>query len=363
MMPASPIHCPPNSTRSSRAGRAGFTLVEILMAIAISVLILGAAAIFMYSAFTMLESAQTDPGLEHHKLGVTSFLQYSFSTALPDSAIPVNPTAAGNTTAGGTAGNTTAGGSGNTGANGTLGSTTVGSGSSASTTPTSTGITGTSGLSSGIGNTTTSRAGTNMAPTVNSQDSAASSLAGNTTSPTSTSSNSTSGNSSAGNTTSGATENSTGGTNAAAAIQKTTLVAWGWPPTVSVGEDPYLTWVLPSDSPLLVWDNGPRPPIRCFLEFKDHEGLELIWVPPATPNNIEINAVRRTLLSPLVVRMTYMNYDAQGLKWNYSDTPPKDPTSGSYILPDFIQLTFDLNGKLSTMNVPIPPADTSVPLY
>jgi len=320
----------------------GFTLVEILMAIAISVLILGAASIFMYSSFTMLEQTQNDPGLEHHKLGVTGFLQYSFENALPDSAIPVSPNSTANSTA-----NTTAGAAAG-------GNSISGAAAPAAASPAA-------GL--GIGNTTTSRAGTSMAPTVNAENSATTNLLSSSTGGASSGGNSTSGNSSGGNSSASGADATASTDNAAAAIAKTTNVAWGWPPTVSVGEDPYLTWVMPSDSPLLIWENGPRPPIRCFLEYKDHEGLELIWVPPSTPNDIELNAVRRTLLSPLVVRMTYLYYDATGLKWDYSESPPKDPTTGSFILPDYIQLTFDLNGKLSTMNVAIPPADTSVPLY
>jgi len=362
--------CPPaaNLRRTGRqfagrgglpqACRAGFTLVEILMAIAISVLILGAASIFMYSAFSMLEQTQNDPGLEHHKLGVTNFLAYSFATALPDSAIPVNPNQNGNTTAGGTAaGNSTSGNS--TSGASTSGASTSGTSSSA-----------TSSLSSpmGVGNTTTSRApGVTMASTVNAinANTTGNSTTGATTSGNSTSGNSTSGASTSANSTAGSSDDSGAANNNPSAIQKTTLVSWGWPPSVDVGEDPSLTWVMNTDDPILVWDNGPRPPIRCFLSFKEHEGLELIWVPPYTPDNIEINAVRRTLLSPLVVKMTYVYYDAQSLTWDTSDSPPKDPSTGSYVIPDYIRLFFDLNGKTSQMDIPIPAAagTGTVPIY
>jgi hypothetical protein len=225
----------------------------------------------------------------------------------------------------------------------------------------------------GVGNTTTSRApGVTLASVVNAINA---NLTGNSTSGASTSGNSTSGAATGGNSTSGGTAsaNSTAGTtddsgaanNNPSAIQKTTLVTWGWPPGVDVGEDPYLTWVMQTDNPLLVWDNGPRPPIRCFLTFKEHEGLELIWVPPATPDDIEINAVRRTMLSPLVVKMTYVYYDAQSLTWDTSDSPPKDPSTGSYVVPDYIRLFFDLNGKTSNMDIPIPAAvgTGTVPIY
>jgi hypothetical protein len=215
----------------------------------------------------------------------------------------------------------------------------------------------------GGGNTTTSRAGTTMAPTVNGIASAAATAAGTTPAASTSTSASTAGTSAAGNTTSGASQDIAAANNNASVIQKTTNVAWGWPPTVDVGEDPELTWVMPTDSPLIVWDNGPHVPVRCFLQFKDHEGLELVWVPPTIPNDIEINPVRVTLLSALVVKLTYVYFDSNALTWDTSDSPPKDPTTGSYVLPDYVQLTFDLNGKLSTMSVAIPPSDTSVPLY
>jgi hypothetical protein len=329
--------------------------MEILMAIAISILILGAAAVFMYSAFSLLEQAQNDPGLEHQKLGVTSFLAYSFANALPDSSIPVNPNQGNSTT-----GNATAGAG--TGGNATAGAGTGGNATGAASTS--------SGLSTALGgsNTTTSRAGTALAPTVNGIASATANLTGNATGGNSTSGNSTSGNSTSGNSTSGnssadGSQDIAAANNQPSVIQKTTLVAWGWPPTVDQGMDPDLTWVASTDSPLIVWDNGPKVPVRCFLSFKANQGLELIWVPPYVPNDIEINPVRVTLLSALVVKMTYVYYDPNSSTWDTSDNAPKDPTSGSYVLPDYVQLVFDLNGKLSTMSVAIPAAQSGVPLY
>ncbi|MGH8335843.1 MAG: hypothetical protein ACRETL_03245, partial [Gammaproteobacteria bacterium] len=61
------------------------------MAIAISTLILSAAAMFMYSSFMLLEQAQNDPGLDHHKLTVSNFISSAFQTSLPDADIPQNP--------------------------------------------------------------------------------------------------------------------------------------------------------------------------------------------------------------------------------------------------------------------------------
>ncbi len=71
---------------------------------------------------------------------------------------------------------------------------------------------------------------------------------------------------------------------------------------------------------------------------------------------IEINPVRKTLLSSLVVKMTYFYFDPTTNDWDSSDKPPTDPTNSEYILPDFVRLTFDIEGKISNITVPMPAA-------
>jgi hypothetical protein len=333
---------PPAAMSSSPAARrvepraAGFTLVEILMAISLATLILGAAAVFVFSSFNILSTAQNDPGLDHHRLGVSSFLQYAFTESLPDSAIPnyanITNASSGNT-GGNTTGNSTSGNtSGNIGLS--LGGATVGS-----------------------SNTTTSNSGATFAPTDNT-------ISLNTDSSGNSSSSGGNSSSSGGNSSSSSGNDTDGTTQLTPeAPAKTPNVTWAWPPGVDQGEDPYLSFVLPADNPIVVLENAPPQPVRCFLEYKQDEGLEMIWVPPPQPNDEEINAVRRTMLSPVVTGMTYFYYDPNQQSWQNSDTPPKNPLTGNYVLPDYIRLTFNLDGKISNMTVTIPPAQTSVPIY
>ncbi len=209
---------------------------------------------FMYSSFMLLTDAENNPGLDHHKLGVVAFVSYAFQTSLPDTAIPVNPNQ-GNAT-----GNTTGNGTGNTTGN-------------------TTSTTSATNLTIGGLNITTSRAGTPMAPTENS-------LANSTSNTTSSPTSNTTANTTAktGNTTANSTANSTaddGSTSASnnpAPVSKTSYVAWGWPPGVSTAEDPSLTFVLPTDSPIIVWAKAPACPFAVFSISKlRRKAKALIW--------------------------------------------------------------------------------------
>ncbi len=261
--------------------RSAFTLVEILLAIALSTLVLLAAAVFVFSAFNLLTQTENDPGLEHHKLGVVGYLEFAFSQA---PAPPSNTTAGGNTTGPGFAGGT-----------GGLGGNSTSGGNSSSTT----------GPALSFGNSLT-------------------------------------GSISAGN--------------------QTNRVGWGFPPGVISIDNPYLTFRVDDDDPLLVWDGGPRPPATAWLYFKEGEGLSLIWQTDQQ-KLIDPNALQRTMLSPLVTKLEFVYYDATSTQWTSSDTPQKDPTTGAQLLPNFIRLTFRINNKDETMTVNLPSSQTNMPIY
>jgi prepilin-type N-terminal cleavage/methylation domain-containing protein len=310
--------CPGWAVASRRHG--GFTLVEILLSISISALILGSAATFLFATFNLFTTAENDPKLEFHKLGVAGFIQYAFSQAL-----------SGNSVAGGTAAaNTTA-------------------------------------------NATADLGGLNTAPTY----ATLVSLTVSTTTGGNTAGGA-GGNSTAGGTGGNTTDDSS--TPTAAAPAETPNVRLGWPPNVDATDNPYLTFNLDSTNPLLVWEQGPRPICVCWLMFKQGEGLELAWmpnVPTATTiyQQISTSPVLRTMLSPLVTKMEYVYYDPNSQTWNTSDEAPLAPTDATqttsststtgntYVLPDYILLTFDLNGKIEKISIPVPPLEKGVPIF
>ncbi|WOO40037.1 PulJ/GspJ family protein [Rubellicoccus peritrichatus] len=61
----------------------GFTLVEILMAVALGGLILVSASAFLMGVFNLSLIAEREPLFEEHVDSTTRFLEYAFSTALP----------------------------------------------------------------------------------------------------------------------------------------------------------------------------------------------------------------------------------------------------------------------------------------
>jgi hypothetical protein len=271
---------------------AGFTLVEVVLSIALSTLVLLAAAVFVFSAFNLLTQTQNDPGIEHHKLGVVNYLEYAFSQAPPSNS----------TTSGATTGNTT--GPGFAGGGGTASPTGGGNTSNNNNSNANTG----NGASNGLGQSSLSL-----------------------TSGLGTSAN------------------------------QTNLVAWGYPPGTASGDNPYLSFRVDDNDPLLVWPSGPRPPATAWLYFKDGEGLSIIWQTDEQKST-DPSALQRTMLSPLVTKVEFNYYDPSTEQWSVSDTPVTD-VNGNQLLPTFIRLTFTINGKEEPMIVNIPASTATVPLY
>jgi prepilin-type N-terminal cleavage/methylation domain-containing protein len=275
------VPAPARSARGRRRRlRAGFTLIEIVLAIALSTLVLLAAAVFVFSAFNLLTQTENDPGLEHHKLGVVGYLQYAFFQATPAS----NTTTGGNATSGNTTGNGYAGGQSGTGGGG----------------------------NSSAGGPTTSFA-SSATPTIT------------------------------------------------ISSNQTNRVTWSYPPGVAAIDNPYISFRVDDDDPLLVWDSGPRPPATAWLYFKEGEGLSLVWQTDQQ-KLLDPNALQRTVLSPLVTKMEFVFYDPTTSQWSTADIPPTD-SSGNTLLPTYIRLTFKINGKEEVMDVNLPAAQNNLPIY
>lgn len=66
-----------------RPTTAGFTLIEVLMAIVLGGLILTSAAGFLFGVFNMTIAAQEEPLFEEHVDSTARFLEYVFGSALP----------------------------------------------------------------------------------------------------------------------------------------------------------------------------------------------------------------------------------------------------------------------------------------
>ena len=69
--------------RNGSNHKRGFTLVEILMAVAIGGLILVSASGFLFGVFNLSLVAEREPLFEEHVDSTSRFLEYAFATALP----------------------------------------------------------------------------------------------------------------------------------------------------------------------------------------------------------------------------------------------------------------------------------------
>ncbi|MDF7808153.1 hypothetical protein P4E94_11935 [Pontiellaceae bacterium B12219] len=78
-------------THTSNHWKAGLTFLELLLAVAISGLILSASAQLMFSFGNFWKQSELEPRFEHHVDGVVSFLQYCLDESEVLSADPVSP--------------------------------------------------------------------------------------------------------------------------------------------------------------------------------------------------------------------------------------------------------------------------------
>ncbi len=60
---------------------AGFTLLEIVLSLAVTALLLAGASFFLFSLSNIWLKAETEPGLDQHYLGATRFLEYVLTQA------------------------------------------------------------------------------------------------------------------------------------------------------------------------------------------------------------------------------------------------------------------------------------------
>lgn len=71
--------------------RRGLTFIELLVAVALSGLIIVAASTMLFSLAQTWSSLETQPQLEHHADGVSGFINYLFMTTEDVSGNPVHP--------------------------------------------------------------------------------------------------------------------------------------------------------------------------------------------------------------------------------------------------------------------------------
>lgn len=75
-----------------------------------------------------------------------------------------------------------------------------------------------------------------------------------------------------------------------------------------------LTFELPEGSRLLAWPEQPLPEVVCSLQFREREGLWMLWH-SKIETRFKDDPPRETQITPLVTGLTYVYYDPNFKNW------------------------------------------------
>jgi hypothetical protein len=109
-----------------------------------------------------------------------------------------------------------------------------------------------------------------------------------------------------------------------------------------------LTFELPAGSRILTWPDRPLPEVECSLQYRDREGLILLWH-SRLEKKFQDDPPRETVITPLVTGMSYDYYDSDFKTWKNEPAIRKNPT-GQLDAPQRLRLKFTY-GKLTRESV------------
>lgn len=134
-------------------------------------------------------------------------------------------------------------------------------------------------------------------------------------------------------------------------------IRWERPPGFANYQEPLLNFTINEEIPILVGlDNSPTLGINAFLYVEADEGLSLLWHSILQEEIEDLDDLRRTLISPLVTKISYIYWDERFEKWEEEDRPQEDDGADQYNLPRFIKLKFEYEGELKEriLTLPVP---------
>jgi hypothetical protein len=131
----------------------------------------------------------------------------------------------------------------------------------------------------------------------------------------------------------------------------------------SGGIDYLLTFDLPAGCRILQWPDRPLPEVVCSLQFRENEGLFLLWS-SRLETKFGTLPPREALLSRLVTGMAYDYYDDSFKRWTTEPTfRPGQNNTTAPAAPQRLRLTFTY-GKMSRQTtVPLPTTPQGLPNF
>lgn len=127
------------------------------------------------------------------------------------------------------------------------------------------------------------------------------------------------------------------------------------------GTENLLTFELPEGSRLFAWPEQPLPEVVCSLQWRDREGLWLLWH-SRLEKRFSDDPPRETQITPLVTGITYIYYDPSFKNWK--DEPQLRRDSGNRLLtPQRLRLKFAYRKLTRETTITLPAAGQGLPSF
>jgi len=134
-------------------------------------------------------------------------------------------------------------------------------------------------------------------------------------------------------------------------------VGWGRPPGTSDFEPPSLNIRLAEAPPLLVdAESVAALGVDAYLHYDREEGLSLLWSSILQEEVEDERDLRRTPLSPLVKEIVYIYWDERFEQWDELEEPKEGDGDDQFPLPRYLKLVFEYEGvtKERVIAIPVP---------
>ncbi len=109
-----------------------------------------------------------------------------------------------------------------------------------------------------------------------------------------------------------------------------------------------------------VWPGRALPRVECALQVNAEEGLVLLWKSKLEDDYGEARP-RKTRLSPFASMLSFDYYDAENSAWQHAEQPLADG-QGGWQVPQRIRIVFTYQGRTREVSVALPDTPGGAPL-
>ncbi|MFT3829537.1 MAG: prepilin-type N-terminal cleavage/methylation domain-containing protein [Opitutaceae bacterium] len=126
------------------------------------------------------------------------------------------------------------------------------------------------------------------------------------------------------------------------------------------GSAPMLLFEVDEAPGQCVWPQRPLPQVECALQANADEGLVLLWK-SKLEEDYGTARPRKTQLSPFGRSLSFDYYDAERKTWSHT-TQPQSDGNGGWLVPQRIRVAFTYRGMEREVSITLPEVPEGAPL-